>query len=195
MPRRRRPGRARSSGDARRRSRRPGGWRSDRHRHARRAGRPTRAGRARCTGCCRSAPDRSWKPLPQCTWPPSKGPRYAIRKGRSSSNTCHTVLSTFGSNHLKQGRFFSSFLLQGNGLRSPPFPGCNRNREKMNVQNHPHRRARQGSSGPASPHTTPATASSPASASASCPRAASASSSTASIAASASGRSSGIPTP
>ena len=28
------------------------------------------------------------------------GPRQAIRKGCSSSNTCHTVLRTFGANYL-----------------------------------------------------------------------------------------------
>ena len=31
-------------------------------------------------------------PLQGAGWKPSNGPRYAIRKGCSSSNTCHTVL-------------------------------------------------------------------------------------------------------
>ena len=59
-----------------------------------------------------------------------------------------TCERTFGSNQLKQGRFFSCIRQPGNGFRNPPFPGCNRNREKMNGQNHPHRCPRQSAPAP-----------------------------------------------
>ena len=38
-----------------------------------------------------------------------------------------------GANYLTQGRFFSPNLLQRDGFRDRPFPGCNRNRENRHA--------------------------------------------------------------
>ena len=116
---RRRSDRARSSGGARRRSRRPGGWRSDRHRTARRPAAPRR-GRVRCNGCCRSAPGRSWTPPPR--WRESRrrgrdtpsgrtAHRALCARGRATSNTCHTVLPGI----VGCGRFLASSRVHARG--------------------------------------------------------------------------------
>ena len=52
--------------------------RSDRHRPARRPA-ARRRGPRRCTGCCRSAPGKSWRPLPQ--W---RGSRRGTLSGRAA---------------------------------------------------------------------------------------------------------------
>ena len=60
----------------------------------------------------------------------------------------HTDMRTFGSNLLELHSFFSRILQLGNRICNFLFPGCNRDREKMNVPNHPHRRPRQSAQGP-----------------------------------------------
>ena len=64
------------------------------------------------------------------------------------TETQHTPVRTFGSNTLKQGRFFSPFLLHPDGSCAPSFPGCNRNRERRHGRNDPYRRPRAGTQAP-----------------------------------------------
>ena len=72
--------------------------------------------------------------------PPAAG---ALRCGAHTDFGSHTILRTFGANLLEYSRFFSRTLQAGNRICNSLFPGCNRNRENMNAQNHPHRRPRQ----------------------------------------------------
>ena len=65
--------------------------------------------------------------------------------GQAWEDTCER---TFGAKQLRQGRYFSCIRQPRNGFCNPPFPGCNRNREKMNGQNHPHRCPRQSAPAP-----------------------------------------------
>ena len=87
--------------------------------------------------------------LIEMRWPGGfRCPECGHDKGWALRSKAHTFERTFGANQLKQGRFFSCMRQPGNGFCHPPFPGCNRNREKMNGQNHPHRRTRQSAPAP-----------------------------------------------
>ena len=70
--------------------------------------------------------------------------RVTSSSGFTLKRVFYTVPRTFGANCLTQGRFFSCIPPPRNGFRNRPFPGCNRNREKMCDRNHSHRRPRQG---------------------------------------------------